>query len=205
MDNRLIIFATLVAAVVVAKLLSPRIYGFLKPLPLLFILASAFLKPVFPPSLWLAALLFGLVGDIWLLSEKGFIPGLLSFLLGHIFYVFAFERQLPGLTNATVVSFTVIFISTLAFAYFAQHLFRARRRIFILPIFFYIAVTALLLLSAFKNPLFSHAALGAILFAASDFLLAFNKFIRPTVYAQAAVSVTYYAAQWLLAVHFGAL
>lgn len=202
MDNRLIIFAALVAIAVVTKLFSPRIYAVAKPLPLVFILVLAFLKPVFPPSLWLAAVLCGLAGDIWLLSARGFIPGLLSFLLGHIFYIFAFERQLPAQGNNLVTVFAVASVSTLAFFYFAQHLFRARNRKFILPIFFYIGVTALFLLAALKNPLFSHAALGAILFAASDFLLAFNKFIRPTVYVQAAVSLTYYAAQWLLAVHF---
>lgn len=202
MDNRLIIFVALVLAAVVSKLFSPRIYAIAKPLPLLFILALAFLKPVFPPSLWLAAVLCGLAGDIWLLSARGFIPGLLSFLLGHIFYIFAFERQLPTQGNNLITVFAVASISALAFFYLAQHLFRARNRMFILPIFFYIGVTALLLLSALKNPLFSYAALGAVLFAASDFLLAFNKFIRPTLYVQAAVSLTYYAAQWLLAVHF---
>ncbi len=202
MDNRLIIFVALVLAAVVSKLFSPRIYAIAKPLPLLFILALAFLKPVFPPPLWLGAVLCGLAGDIWLLSARGFIPGLLSFLLGHIFYIFAFERQLPTQGNNLITVFAVASISALAFFYLAQHLFRARNRMFILPIFFYIGVTALLLLSALKNPLFSYAALGAVLFAASDFLLAFNKFIRPTLYVQAAVSLTYYAAQWLLAVHF---
>ena len=205
MDNRLIIFSALVAGAVLAKLFAPRIYTFLKPLPLIFILVLAFLKPVFPPGLWLAALLCGLAGDIWLLSERGFIPGLLSFLLGHIFYIFAFARQNLRDTQSTAVVFAVASVSVLAFVYFAQHLFRARNRKFILPIFFYIAVTALFLLAALRNPLLTHAAIGAILFALSDFLLAFNKFIRPTVYAQAAVSLTYYAAQWLLAVHFGAI
>ncbi len=204
-ENRLIIFSVLVIAAVVAKLFSPRLYAFLKPLPLVFILLQAFLKPVFPPSLWLAAVLCGLAGDIWLLSQRGFIPGLISFLLGHIFYIFAFERQVATQGNSSVTVFAVASVSTLAFFYFAQNLFRARNRKFILPIFFYIAVTALLLLSALKNPLLSSAAFGAILFAASDFLLSFNKFIRHTRYVQAAVSLTYYAAQWLLAVHFGAL
>ena len=205
MDNRLIIFSSLVAAAVVAKLFAPLVYAFLKPLPLLFILALAFLKPVFPPGLWLAAVLCGLAGDLWLLSARGFIPGLLSFLLGHVFYIFAFARQRPGDTDAPVIVFAVASVSVLAFGYFAQHLFRARNRKFILPVFFYIAVTALFLLAALKNPLISYAAIGAILFAMSDFLLAFNKFIRPTVYVQAAVSLTYYAAQWLLALHFGAI
>ena len=205
MENRLVIFAALVAAAVVSKLFIPRLYAIFKPLPLVFILVLALLRPALPPGIWLAALLCGLAGDLWLLSARGFIPGLLSFLLGHIFYIFAFERQAAGAAHSQVVLMVVATVSTLAFGYFAQHLVRARNRKFILPIFFYIAATAILLLFALKNPLFSAAASGAILFALSDFLLAFNKFIRPTVYVQAAVSLTYYAAQWLLAAHFGAI
>lgn len=205
MDNRIIIFAVLVTAAVITKLAAPRAYAFLKPLPLIFILALAFLKPAFPPTLWLAAVLFGLIGDIWLLSEKGFLPGLLSFLLGHIFYIFAFEQQTAGRPFSVAGSLAVTSISALAFAYLAQHLARARRKKYILPVFFYITVTAILLLISLRNPAAPYAIAGVFFFAASDFLLAFNKFVRPTWYVQAAVSVTYFAAQWLLAVHFGAL
>lgn len=42
-------------------------------------------------------------------------------------------------------------------------------------------------------------AFGAIMFCASDFLIAFNKFYTPIKYAQVYVMVTYYAAQFGLA------
>jgi uncharacterized membrane protein YhhN len=43
------------------------------------------------------------------------------------------------------------------------------------------------------------AALGALLFVASDSLLAFNRFVGKFAAASALVLGTYYAAQWLIA------
>lgn len=42
-------------------------------------------------------------------------------------------------------------------------------------------------------------AFGAIMFCISDFLIAFNKFYMPITHAQILVMVTYYAAQFGLA------
>lgn len=201
MDNSLLIFSLLVFCSVVTKLTVTKVYPFFKPLPILMILLLAFLRPVFPDKLWLAAVLFGLIGDLWLLSEKGFIPGLLSFLLGHIFYVFAFAARTDGINFPWVYVALSVTVSLFAFIYLAQNLVKARKKRYILPILFYITVTALLLIFALRSAAVL-AIVGAVFFALSDFLLAFDKFIRRTWYVQATVSVTYYAAQWLLALYF---
>ncbi len=203
MDYRLIIFALLVVAAIATKLGARRVYAFAKPLPVVFILFLAFLHPQPVNGLWLAAIGFGLAGDLFLLSEKGFLPGLLSFLLGHIYYVFAFARgEFSGVLPPVPVLAGVAIVCGVAFAYLARHLVASRRKKYIIPVFAYITVTGLLLAVSFKYPVFSLAVLGTVSFAVSDFLLAFNKFVRPSWYAQAAVSLTYYAAQWLLARHF---
>jgi uncharacterized membrane protein YhhN len=203
MDYRLIIFAVLVVSAVTAKLGSRRFYGFVKPLPVLFIIFLAFLHPQPLYGLWLAAIGLGLAGDIILLSEKGFLPGLLSFLLGHIYYIFAFERgETPGGPIGAPVLVGVSVLCVGAFVYLARHLISGRRKKYIFPVFVYIAVTGVLMAVSLRNPIASFAVLGATSFAVSDFLLAFNKFVRPSWYAQAAVSLTYYGAQWLLARYF---
>jgi uncharacterized membrane protein YhhN len=48
--------------------------------------------------LWInAGLVLGLAGDILLLrGERGFLPGLISFLLGHLAYIFAFSTGMAG-------------------------------------------------------------------------------------------------------------
>lgn len=204
MESRLIIFSLLVLAAVMAKVLRLRAYGILKPLPILFILLLAYLSGKHLEPLWLMAILFGLAGDLFLLWRQGFIPGLLSFLFGHIFYIYAFGAKSVASYSSLSV-FTTGIIALMAFFYFARHLIQSRQKKYILPLFFYIGVSALLVVAALQAPLVYTGAIGAIFFVFSDFLLAFNKFVRPSWYVQAGVSLTYFAAQWLLALHFAAI
>ena len=201
MDYRLLIFTILVALAITAKFGSRRLYVFAKPLPVVFILFLAFINPHAVPGLWLAAIGFGLAGDLLLLSDKGFLPGLLSFLLGHIYYIFAFYRT--GAAGSSLpVTLGVASVCIVAFVYLTRHLIAGRRKKYIVPVFMYIAVTGVLIAVSLKYPIISFAVPGTVLFGLSDFLLAFNKFVRPSWYAQASVSLTYFAAQWLLARHF---
>ncbi len=205
MEIRLIIFTALVLAAVLTKLLWPRAYNIFKLLPLLFILALAFLRPQNINTLWLAAISFGLAGDAILLSDKGFVPGLLSFLIGHIFYIFAFAREGGGLYYTPPLILGVGSIIIGVSAYFTKRLLQSRQRKYILPVIIYTFISGLFVMNAFRFPILSAAVCAAVSFGVSDFLLAFNKFIRPSWYVQAGVSLTYYGAQWLLALHFRSL
>lgn len=205
MEPRLLIFAALVVAAIATKLFSPRAYVICKPLPIIFILLLAFLKTAQPSGIWYAALLAGLAGDLWLLSQRGFIPGLLSFLLGHVLYIFAFFRSSGGMQPGITAIVGVVSVSTGAFLFLAQRLLRGRNGKYVLPVFLYIVVTALMMLAALSSPGAITGVFGTFFFALSDFLLTFDKFVRPSWYVRAAVSVTYYTAQWLLALHFAAL
>jgi uncharacterized membrane protein YhhN len=204
MQNQLIIFAALVALAVVTKLLARRGYVFTKALPIIFILFLAFLKPGSPPAIWLVGLFFGLSGDLFLLSRWGFLPGLLSFLLGHIFYIAAYTQAQPAAPGVGLM--LAVALSALAlYAYLARLLVASRQKKYLLPVLLYVAVTAILLTKAIQSGILYPSVLGAALFALSDFLLAFNKFSRPTWYVEAGVSLTYYPAQWLLAAHFAGI
>ncbi len=204
MQNQLAIFAALVLLAVASKLFARRVYVFTKALPIVFILFLVFLKPGNPPAIWLVGLFFGLAGDLFLLSGRGFLPGLLSFLLGHIFYIAAFAQGMaggpgPGLSLAVGLSALAIY------AYFARLLVASRQKKYLVPVLLYVAVTAVLVVMAIHSGILYPSVLGAVLFALSDFLLAFNKFARPSWYVEAGVSLTYYSAQWLLAAHFAGL
>lgn len=205
MEIRLLIFIALVGAAILTKLLWPKAYRVFKLLPLLFIFALAFLRPQNIDTLWLAAISFGLAGDALLLSEKGFVPGLTSFLVGHIFYIFAFMREAGGFYYTPPLILGIGSVVIGVSSYFTRRLMQSRQRKYIVPVIVYTFVSGLFMLNAFRYPLLSSALCGAALFALSDFLLAFNKFIRPSWYVQAAVSLTYYGAQWLLALHFRSL
>jgi len=204
MQNQLAIFAALVALAVVTKLWARRLYAFTKPLPIVFILFLSFLLPARPPAIWLMGLVFGLTGDLFLLSPRGFLPGLLSFLLGHIFYIWAFTQQqlaVPDIGLAVVVALSAATI----YAYLARLLLASRKKRYLFPVLMYVGVTGVLVVKAIQSRVIYPPILGALLFALSDFLLAFNKFARQSWYIEAGVSLTYYPAQWLLAVHFAGL
>lgn len=202
MENRLIIFSILIGAAVLAKLFFRPAYTVAKPLPVAFIILLAFLRPERVDSMWLMAISFGLAGDLFLLKEGGFIPGLTSFLLGHIFYILLFSKGSEGFYYTPALVLGVGAVSCGVFYYLSRHLVQSRQKKYILPVLVYTAVSAVLIINALAYPVVSVAVLGAIAFGLSDFLLAFNKFVRPSSYVEVGVSVTYYAAQWLLALHF---
>lgn len=203
MQNQFLIFAVLLVLALMSKLLWRSLYTYTKALPLAFILFLAFLKPETPPIFWLLAIGFGLAGDLLLLSRNGFLAGLFSFLMGHLCYIAGFYRlqgEFPHLTAILPAALTALAV----YVYFARLLVAQRNKKYLLPVLFYTAVTAALVVLALETRSYP-AATGAMLFALSDFLLAFNKFYRRTWYAEAGVSLTYYLAQWLLAVHFAGI
>jgi len=204
MEMRLLIFIGLGLAAIITKLAWRRGYAFAKPLPVIFILVLAFLVPARVPPLWFAAIAFGLAGDILLIHDKGFVPGLISFLVGHLFYIEAFSGG-GGLYYTPPLVLGVGAICIGISSYFTRHLAQTRRKKYIVPVIIYTLVSGVMVMQAFRYPLWGPAVLGVVCFGFSDFLLAFDKFVRPIWYMQAGVSVTYYAAQWLLALHFRAI
>lgn len=200
MEIRLVIFIFLSVAALASKLFFRRAYAWLKPLPLIFIIALAFIKPAHPDVLWLAAISFGLLGDLFLLRPSGFVPGLLCFLLGHLAYFVAL-----GVTPPASALVGVGALAVGVYLYLARHLIAGRQKKYLLPVLAYIIVSATLVSTALFFQLRSFAVIGAVSFAFSDFLLAYNKFVRQNPYVDAGVSITYFAAQWLLALHFVAI
>jgi uncharacterized membrane protein YhhN len=147
----------------------------------------------------LAALGLSLVGDVMLLgdSQRRFLLGLSAFLAGHLAYVVSFV--LLGLDGAAW--------SPLAWLVLAAALVTTRRVVpsahaasglsLALPVVVYTVVIGVMVVLAFGTgrPL---VAVGAAVFAASDSLLAVNRFVRPRRWAPVAVMVTYHLGQALI-------
>lgn len=176
--------------------------GVLKPLPVLLLIALVMVHDG-PPAYRLlvaAGLLCSMAGDIWLLFERHFTRGLASFLVAHLFYIAAFLPALDGLGRAWLVGVPLVLYGGALLGYLWPHL-RGMR----LPVLAYVSVIALMVVSAaMRAPAVPAqtgvlALVGALFFMASDSLLAIDRFARPFEAAVAAVMVTYYAAQTLIA------
>ncbi|MFJ7663491.1 lysoplasmalogenase [Lysinibacillus sp. NPDC097162] len=139
-------------------------------------------------------LIFCMVGDYTL---QWFLIGLSSFLIGHIFYIFAFsstnEQPVP-----TWAKIALLLYGVLMAGWIATTVFKSGETILTFAVLAYISIiltmgwTAIRTRSAF-------AIIGAILFIASDSYLAINKFVMPLPFSHEVIMMTYYSAQILIA------
>ncbi|MBC7908971.1 MAG: lysoplasmalogenase [Pyrinomonadaceae bacterium] len=175
-----------------------------KPLTVILIILLAFMPkyPVAPFYRYMivAGLVCSLVGDMFLmLPSNRFIQGLLSFLVAHIFYIAAFafsgERTLSKWAALPLLIYGVVMVCWL-------WSFLGKMKA---PVIIYMLVILLMAWMALSRYLETGvsgsflAALGSIFFLASDSILAVNKFKSGFRSAQLHILITYFMAQWLIA------
>jgi len=180
-----------------------------KPLVILLLGVWLLLQPIaFSELFWFfLALVFSLIGDIWLLApSRFFMAGLASFLLTHICYVIGINRELPPATWQ-VFSLAGAFIILGIFIY--PILFRGvkrqsgARKLQGATLIYYI-VLSLMAFSAtttlarpdWERQAAVCVAIGGLCFFFSDFLLAYDRFIRPVRHGRLAVHITYHLGQF---------
>lgn len=157
-------------------------------------------------NLILLGLIFSLGGDVFLMFQgidSGyFIAGLVSFLMAHIFYVWAFT--ITYLNNHVVPLIKRqgwVMILILAYGILFFRAIKDDVGSLIVPIFLYTTVITLMLLMAVNRQgrvglqSFWLIAIGAALFVASDSFLAWNKFVEPLPESHFLVMSTYGLAQ----------
>ncbi len=204
-----LILCSLIAATallaIVGKYRSPTLLYIFKPLTTLLILVLALdesrvgAQEVYQ---WLisAGLVFSLAGDVFLmLPSNRFVAGLVSFLIAHLLYIAAFLQDLS--LSAPVW----LWGAFLLYAAGGLYVLLPRAGALKLPVLVYVTALTLMALLACSRVLVLeseaaiYAALGAVLFLASDSLLAWNKFVKPFAVAEALLLSTYFAGQTLIA------
>jgi alkylglycerol monooxygenase len=151
-------------------------------------------------GLLMLALAFSLAGDVFLMFEGYFIPGLVSFLLAHVCYIALFKdgvawlpsrRALLAVLAAAVAMYAVLvgFLPPVLKVAVAAYTVAIAQ----------MAAQAIGRATVLRDPASVGVAVGACLFMLSDSLLAINKFAVPLPMAQLGVLATYYAAQVLIA------
>jgi uncharacterized membrane protein YhhN len=151
-------------------------------------------------GVWLlVALVFGLAGDVFLLgrSEVRFQLGLAAFLVGHLAFVVSFTRL--GLDPATWawLAWVVLLGALLATRQVAPATYVRSGWTLAAPVAVYTVVIGAMVIVAFDTgePLI---ALGATVFAASDSILAVDRFVSPKPWAPVVVMMTYHVGQALI-------
>lgn len=169
-----------------------------KPIPVaLLALSVARAAPRGPMR---SRVVFGLalcaLGD-WILETGRFVPGLVAFLVGHLGYVAAFlavTRELRPARAVPFVSWGVVAMGWLWSGLGALAL----------PVVLYTATICTMMWRAVAlvdrtRPWAASIALGAVVFAASDSMIAIDKFHAPFHGARVAILATYWLGQWLIA------
>jgi alkylglycerol monooxygenase len=177
-----------------------------KPLALVVLIAFAVARmrreqrPASFDGWLLAGLGLSLVGDVLLLLPGRFVPGLVAFLLAHLCFIVLLRQGVGWLPRPRALLCTL----GVGAAMYAV-LFPGLGPVLKVAVAAYVVVIATMAAQAIGRAAVtgdarSYAvAAGAILFMASDSLLAINKFALPLPLAPLWILATYYAAQVLIA------
>jgi uncharacterized membrane protein YhhN len=152
----------------------------------------------------LAGLLLAWAGDVLLLFASDtalfFTLGLACFLITHVCYIRYFYKYTKGnrlwLARHPIVSVVLVLYAVVLYSLLLPHLGPLK-----IPVAVYTLVISLMALQAFAGKPFLPSGAygwflcGALLFVASDTILAIDKFKWPMPWAGAALMATYGAAQ----------
>ncbi|MBL7161319.1 MAG: lysoplasmalogenase [Anaerolineales bacterium] len=179
-----------------------QIYIF-KPLTtsLIIILAALAKPPVnrrYNTAL-IIGLIFSLGGDVLLMLPFDlFVLGLVSFLIAHLVYIYAFKGARPWRLN-WMSALVCLAYGVGIFLVLAPGLGDMT-----IPVIAYILVIIIMAYTAWEQWQQTHsrwallAFIGALLFVLADTILAINKFRFPFLAGRALNLSTYFAAQWLI-------
>lgn len=130
-----------------------------------------------------------------------FMAGLITFFIGHIFYIYAFKRESRGPIPKWAAILLLLYGAFMA-VWIAGSQFANGESILGVAIIAYIAIILTMGWMAIRTQL-KLAIIGALLFIFSDSVLAIDRFVVDIPYRDAFVMVTYYAAQVFIAASIG--
>lgn len=149
------------------------------------------LKAVKLDRMFLSGFVFSFFGDFFLLFSWGFLPGLASFLLAHIFYILSFRKMSAARFNPLIVTVVSIYLFGLLY-YLFPYLNEMK-----IPVVLYGITIAAMLVYGFRSGR-KLIICGALFFIISDSILAVNLFVNSSLLLSLTVMITYVVAQFLL-------
>lgn len=144
----------------------------------------------------LTALMFALIGDIFLLFDYPlfFQLGIAAFLIMQICYINFFKSYFKKpegnyLYYTIAIAVVAILFNTLFFTKLGDYKW---------PVLVYSIAIAVMVGFGLNQQFSKHIVTGSILFLISDFTLAYNKFVSPYAVLPYIVMLTYAAAQYFI-------
>ncbi|WP_298740175.1 lysoplasmalogenase [uncultured Chitinophaga sp.] len=161
------------------------------------------LRPAAFRNLLLTALFFSWLGDILLLWDQYFLPGLGSFLLAHLAYIGFFLKVRYTNYPLPLCKYPLIFLTEALVLAFLFFMFPHLRKLAV-PVTIYAIAISFTLLCAMHAFRFKEQTMGwyciggAILFICSDAMIAVARFYHSFPAAGICIMLTYGLAQWAL-------
>ncbi len=153
-------------------------------------------------------LLFGWLGDLFLLSDKShmFLLGLSSFLVGHVMYMLAMagELALYNIPVIIIVSAVLLTLIILIYNSLKNHVQKEMKPPLIAYLLCLVGITFFSVNIFFSSMSVHSTALlcGSTLFFISDYVLARGVFIKKTPLIDFIIMSTYISAQVLISSYF---
>lgn len=175
---------------------------FMKLIPMALIIMFAVMTPPLVSTKYKRIILSGLF--VCMIADGviyWFMAGLVTFFIGHLFYIFAFKSVSRNRVPIWAAILLVLYGAVMAI-WIAGTQFAVGEMILGFAIIAYITVILTMGWMAIRTGM-RLAITGALLFMFSDSVLAIDRFIIDIPYRDAFVMVTYYAAQVFIAASIG--
>lgn len=181
-------------------------FDYLKPITTILIILLAIMGPAdkdgsLYKSITLLGLAFSFGGDVLLLRDKWFVNGLGAFLLAHLLFIGGIVN-LEGFNQNALVALVLAVVGVAYYAFLWPHL-----KGFKIPVLCYFIAIIVMMHQAISlyvnhgasNHYYQYIALASVLFAFSDGVIAYNKFVKPFSIAEILILSTYWMSITLIA------
>ncbi|MCC2604351.1 lysoplasmalogenase [Planctobacterium marinum] len=152
----------------------------------------------------LLALTFSGLGDVLLAMqfEQNFMAGLSAFLIAHVFYIICFARFVDDVQIYKARFRHLAALAMLIYSWFMAQWVMPEEVVLRYAVIVYVGVISFMCISAIFSAQTSHRLhlYGALIFAVSDSLIAWNAFRHPIPFATVWIMASYYLAQYLIIV-----
>lgn len=166
------------------------------PMVIVILIAFSIKNPISQKykNIIIIGLIFCAIGDYTL---QWFLIGLTSFLIGHLFYIYAFS-SIAKMKKLTTLQYVLIFYAIAMIGFIGGTLFYRGEAVLATMVIMYIVIIVTMGVTATRTQI-KFAISGALLFILSDSILAINKFIVSIPFSHQLIMITYYSAQLLIA------